>query len=113
MKSTYPCPVCKSNSVTWLSILCTGPMSKIRCSHCDASLNVSRTGASLMILAVSVAFPLGGALALVAMDGFSSFGLMTLAFLLGGLASCIPVLLVYLKKVKLHGRPARAASNSG
>src|SRR5689334_1630331 len=89
----YRCPVCGVRAATPWEVLCLGPMSCRQCPQCKTQLGVPRLLASTAIVLVTLAFPLGAVATISMIGSFVGFGILTLAFVAGGTAACLPVAL--------------------
>ena len=97
----YRCPNCGVRAATPWQVLRLGPMSCFQCPQCKTRLGVSRLLASTAIVLSSLAFPLGAVATISMVGSFGGFGVLTLTFVAGGIAACLPIALWLLLSVKL------------
>lgn len=108
----FVCPICGVQAASAWRVLSLGPASSFPCPGCHSRLGIQRGLATASVVIDAVAFPAGAVATVVAIGSFSRFGFMTLAFVLGGIAACLPSALWVLLSAKLIAREEPRQSNA-
>ncbi|MBQ3300679.1 MAG: hypothetical protein IJH04_00750 [Eggerthellaceae bacterium] len=90
------CPVCRQPAVAALKLLFLGPLKIIRCRNCNSGIGLSPTIPVLGIMYSTLAFPAGAIFTIWQIQSFGSPLLLILFFILGGVAVCVPAVLLVL-----------------